>query len=210
MTKFKGIYRPESTRLKGWDYSSAGYYFITICTKNREPFFGDVKGDDIHLNPVGEIANMYWSEIPSHFTNTTLDEFIIMPNHVHGIIVIKDTSVETQHVASPQGHVASPQGHVASPQGHAASPPHHTQKSNTNREFGPLQPGSLSTIIRSYKSAVTRWARKNGYNDFAWQTRFYDHIIRDETSLQSICQYICDNPLKWAQDENNPENLKGK
>jgi REP element-mobilizing transposase RayT len=189
MIKFKGIYRPESTRLKGWDYSSAGYYFITICTKNREPFFGEVKGDEMHLNPMGEIAKIYWLEIPIHFTNTTLDEFIVMPNHVHGIVVIQDASVETQHVASLQQQM---------------------QKPHIHREFGPLQPGSLSTIIRSYKSAVTRWARKNGYDDFSWQSRFYDHIIRDETSLQSICQYICDNPLKWAQDENNPEILNGK
>jgi len=181
MTKFRGKYRIESTRLQNWDYTSPGYYFVTICTKFRQLLFGELEEGDMRLSPVGEIAWRYWADIPSHFANANLDEFVVMPNHVHGILIL----AETQHAAS-------------------------LQEPTTGRKFGPLQPRSLSTIIRSYKSAVTRWARKNGYEDFAWQARFYDHIILGESSLHSIRQYIQDNPTKWDQDENNPDNLKNK
>lgn len=185
MTKYKGTYRTETTRLKNWDYASPGYYFITICTQDHKPFFGQVKDDQMLLSPLGGMAETYWSEIPAHFANATLDEFIIMPNHVHGIVIIQEESVETQHAVS-------------------------LQKPSTPRKFSSMQPGSLSAIIRSYKSAVTRWARTNGYAEFAWQRRFYDHIIRNDKSLRSTREYIRDNPLKWALDKNNPEKLKSK
>ena len=85
---FKGKYRIKSTRLSGWDYSVDGYYFVTICTKDCVEYFGEIKNEIMGLFNIGCIATKYWNEIPDHFNNVKLDEFIIMPNHVHGILVI--------------------------------------------------------------------------------------------------------------------------
>ncbi len=175
MTIFAGKYRIESTRLKDWDYSLPGYYFVIICTRNFQPYFGNVVDGRVELSAAGEIANKFWQEIPSHFPHVVLDKFVIMPNHMHGIIVITSQPVETQHAASLQKPVA----------------------------------GSLSVVIRSYKSAVTRWFRRNGCPSFAWQPRFYDHIIRNDESLHEIRKYILANPLKWEYDRDNPKNIQG-
>jgi putative transposase len=180
MTLFKNKYRIESARLKGWDYRNAGYYFVTICTKNREHYFGQITDGEMHRSAVCEIAAQCWREIPDHHVGVDLDEFAIMPNHVHGIVVIRE-NVETFHGTSLQG---KPKMSEISPKA-----------------------GSLSVIIRSYKSAVTRLAGLNGFKEFAWQPRFYDHIIRDEPSLNKIRQYIFDNPAKWELDKDNPANL---
>ena len=95
MALFRDKYRIESARLKGWDYRSAGHYFVTICTRNREHFFGEVAEGDMRLSPVGEIAVQFWAEIPSHHMGVELDGFVVMPNHVHGIIVIVGGVAET-------------------------------------------------------------------------------------------------------------------
>lgn len=179
MTLYRNRYRVKSTRLPGWVYTRAGYYFVTICTKNHLEHFGEIATLIVRLSPIGEVACSFWEEIPTHFPNVTLDEYIIMPNHVHGIIIIRSTpdTVETQYTASLQ---------------------HLSQLV--------LSPGSLSAIVRSYKSAVTRWTGQNGFPNFAWQPRFYDHIIRDEPSLNRIRAYIRNNPSTWDQDRENPRN----
>src|SRR5687768_3301385 len=100
MRKFKNKYRIASARLASWDYSHPGSYFITICTKKRKHFFGEIINKEMYLNDVGIIADQCWSAIPDHFENTTLGEFTIMPNHIHGIIIIND-GVETGHALSP-------------------------------------------------------------------------------------------------------------
>ena len=167
MTKFKDKYRVESARLRGWDYTSAGWYFVTICTHHRECVFGRVVNGDVELSPLGEIACQYWIEIPAHTSGIETDVFTIMPNHMHGIVVIPERPgpVETQHAASLPSDPMS-----------AILP----------------KAGSLSAVVRSYKSAVTRWAGLNGYDSFAWQARFHDHIIRDEPELNRIRRYIHD------------------
>lgn len=93
MALYKNKYRVESTRLKDWDYSSTGCYFITICTKNQECFFGDIVNGKIRLSKIGEIISHVWMEIPQHFHNIELDEFVIMPNHIHGIVIIHNDDV---------------------------------------------------------------------------------------------------------------------
>jgi REP element-mobilizing transposase RayT len=184
--KYKKKYRIASSRLKDWDYTAVGWYFITICTSARIPFFGEIEDGDVHRSPLSNIALQCWIEIPNHFSQASLDEFIIMPNHVHGIIVIhlpeiREGTVETQHAASLRNEQNQP-------------PQQSRQK--------PLpKPGSISAIVRSYKSAVTRWAGKNGYPEFRWQARFYDHIILQESELNNIEAYIRENPTKWADDE---------
>jgi len=131
-----------------------------------------VQGSSVS-NDAGKMISKWWRKIENKFPSVQNDAFVVMPNHVHVIVVIHD--VETPHVASLQ------------------QPP--------KRKFGPLQPGSLSKIIQAYKAAVTRQARRNGYADFAWQERFYDHIIRDDKSLENIRAYIVGNPVKWDEDE---------
>ena len=102
MAKFRGKYRIESTRLENWDYSTAGFYFCTINTQNNICCFGEVENEKIKLNSLGEIVKQCWEEIPLHYKSIELDYFIIMPNHVHGIIQLKDLPVETSYMASLQ------------------------------------------------------------------------------------------------------------
>ena len=173
-------------RLKHWNYADDGYYFITICTGNREHFFGEVINSKMKLSNIGKLSDRCWQEIPEHFPFTVLDEYMIMPNYIHGIIMIDKTefglipaSVETRHGASLPGH---------------------------RRKFGPLQKKSISLIINHYKGAVTTWCRKNSYN-FAWQSSYYNHVIENEKSLMKIREYISHNPLRWELDRNNPKNL---
>ena len=93
MTLFRRKYRVHSTRLRSWDYAAAGWYFVTICTRGSECSFGDVVDGEIHLSPIGDVARQYWKGIPQHFPNVTLDSFVVMPNHVHGIVIIEEHAV---------------------------------------------------------------------------------------------------------------------
>jgi putative transposase len=183
MTKFKGRYRVESTRLRGWNYAGAGAYFVTICTRDRAPFFGDVVDGDVILSPIGQIVADEWQKTPKIRPYVSLDEWIIMPNHVHGIIII---TVETPRpVETPRRGVST----------------------TTANPKPRLQAGSLGAIIGQIKSTCTKRIRAAGFADFAWQTRFYDHIVRDEPALQRIREYIAGNPARWEEDRNNPPNL---
>ena len=183
---YKGKYRIESARLKGWDYSSTGYYFVTICTRYRECIFGRIVEDKMVLTGIGRIVKRFWLGIPEHFENAKLDEFVIMPNHVHGIIAIGN-----QYYRDAINGVSTYKGGI-------------TQTHNPT-----ISENSLSKIIRWYKGRSTfeinRVQNKIG---FAWQSRFYDHIIRNEKSLLEIREYIHNNPLKWDIDENNPAFIK--
>ncbi|HSF82059.1 MAG TPA: hypothetical protein VLA49_12535 [Anaerolineales bacterium] len=141
MKSHKGRYRNESSRLPGWDYASPGYYFVTIVTERRRLLFGNTLHGEMPLSLLGEIAQRCWIEIPSHFPNTNLDEFVVMPNHIHGIVIINDVPrVETLHVASLQ-----------------------TAENEKMRKFGPLKPGSLSKIIQAYKSASSAGPAKTTF-----------------------------------------------
>ena len=181
--KFKNKYRVDTTRLRFWDYGWNGAYFVTICTKNREHYFGEIKNGQMHLSEIGRIAHKYWAEIPEHFPFVILDEFVIMPNHVHGIIIIDKMMgmVEAQHIAPlPQPR------------------PTTNQPDAPKNKFGP-QSQNLPSIIRGYKSAVKKYATINGI-DFAWQPRYYDHIIRNDKSFYRIAEYIRNNPMNWVED----------
>jgi putative transposase len=186
MTKprFQDKYRVESTRLPNRNYAANGWYFITICTKDCFDYFGQVVSGQVKLSEIGEIAQKCWVEIPNHFEHTQIDTYVIMPNHVHGIVIIdKPTDVETRNFASLQ------------------------QPVDESNKFGPLKSGSLQAIIHAYKSAVTRHCRHNNYDNFAWQPRFYEHIIRADGSLDRIGEYIINNPAKWQEEKNNSANL---
>ncbi|MCF7809127.1 MAG: transposase [Candidatus Marinimicrobia bacterium] len=178
--KYRGLYRVASSRLHKWDYRSNSAYFVTICTKGSRHFFGHVTKGQIQLSEIGKIAQEYWREIPKHFRYVDLDAFVIMPNHVHGIIIID----------RPRRDVAC-----------NVSTKHHPSTAGDKRmsSISP-KPGSLSTIIRSYKSAVTRDVRKIDPN-FTWQARFHDQVIRDPEQHERIRQYILNNPTKWDEKQ---------
>ena len=193
MTKYKDKFRIETTRLPSWGYGANAPYFVTICTKNREKFFGEIINNIVNLSPVGKIAQKYWLDIPKHFPFVELDEFIIMPNHVHGIIVINKPVVETQYVASQNQINKLETQHIA---GTNVKTQHFG--SLQKNKFGP-QSQNLASIVRGFKSGVTTYVRKNNI-EFGWQPRYYDHIIRNYKSWEKIRQYILKNPSKWLDD----------
>ncbi|MCD6595990.1 transposase [bacterium] len=182
----------RSIRLKGYDYSSPGAYYVTICSGMREYYFGEITNGLMELSSIGKIADRYWREIPEHFPNVQLDEWVVMPNHVHGIIVIVERARQNVGVQNVRVQNFEPL------QQHMDSQPrlHKYQKT---------VPNSLGSIIRAYKSAVTMWCRNNDFGYFSWQRGFYDHIIRDEDEMNQIRQYICTNPQNWDIDMENPD-----
>lgn len=200
--RFKGKYRVESIRLPNKDYAANGWYLIAICTQNRAYFFGYVVAGEMQLSAVGKIAQQFWAEIPNHFAHTYIDAYVIMPNHVHGIVVIDRPHQDDHHPPNVERlHCnVSTQRDI-------------TQNRSSDvmrRMMSEISPktGSLGAIARSYKSVVTRWCHQNGFDKFAWQPRrFYEHIIRADGSLNRIRQYIVNNPAQWTKDKENSANL---
>ena len=173
-------------RYKGYDYSQDGFYFVTICAKNREMFFGDVIAGKTRLSEIGKIAEKIWLEIPDHFPFVKLDRFIIMPNHIHGIIQIDNENYNCNRGNYTNTNI----------------------NKNNGSTFGHVTPKSLSVIIGSFKSVTTKIMNSEFHETgFSWQARFHDRIIRNEDELNRIRQYIIDNSEKWELDRNNPENL---
>ena len=179
MTYNPEIHHRRSIRLKGYDYTRAGAYFITICVKDKYCLFGKIMNGKMKLNELGQVTETCWIEIPNHFPNTNLDEFVIMPNHVHGIIVLRDTVGERHAVHLRYG-----------------------DQSKKIEQFGKPVPSSIPTIIRSFKSAVTRHINilRQSPGTPVWQRDYYEHIIRNETALNQIRQYIIHNPFRWKTD----------
>ncbi|MFH0771141.1 MAG: transposase [Candidatus Omnitrophota bacterium] len=161
----------KKVRLTKYDYSTNGFYYVTVCTHSHEEIFGKIEINDITLNVYGEIAKNSWLNLPNHHKNIQLDAFVVMPNHIHGIIVIE----------CPVGNG-----------------PARSVNENNN----------LSVVIGSYKSAVTKQINQINNIAFKWQKSFYDHVIRNDKSLNDIREYIVNNPLTWGTDENNPMNYK--
>lgn len=197
--KFQNKYRIPSARLQGYDYGQNGAYFITICTQNRIHFFGKIINGIMQLNELGKIAYNFWAEIPDHFPFVELGAFVIMPNHMHGILIINKSDVDI----SPESSVSP----ISVQTLHRNVSAHDTDDTDTppptkNAQMAKIspKPGTISTIIRSYKSAVTKFARQI-HTDFGWQPRFHDHIIRNETAYKRIDNYIINNPINWKEDK---------
>ncbi len=197
MKKYKNKFHIESTRLPSWDYGSNAPYFVTICTKNKSKYFGEIIDNKIRLTSLGKIAQNNWFHIPQHFPFVKLDEFVIMPNHIHGIIVI-DKPVETQNIASNK-NICHPETQNIASNKIICHPETQNIASLQKNQFGP-QSQNLASIIRGYKSSVTKYARINNIT-FTWQSRYYDHIIRNYESWEIIRQYIRKNPINWLDDE---------
>jgi REP element-mobilizing transposase RayT len=180
--KFQNKYRIPSARWQSWDYRWNAAYFVTLCTRNRYNFFGNIHDGKMMLSHVGIIADILWHEITNHAKNVELGAFVVMPNHVHGIIIINDTAtVETTHALSIQHPLYKPD-----------TPGH--------QRFQHQGKNSLSAIVGSYKSAVSKHAHRLGFT-FSWQARFHDHVIRDNESYNRISDYILTNPSTWKEDK---------
>jgi len=199
------IHHRRSIRLKEYDYSQEGLYFITICVHDRKCLFGKIVvvvgvenvgvenfqplQHELILNDAGNIANECWLEIPKHFPNAILHEHIIMPNHVHGIIELKQYNVD---IVGAENFLPLP---------------------HQCNEFQKMIPHSIGSIVKGFKIEVTKWFRNNmggivGVENFQpqqpqsiWQRNYYEHIIRDEKSYQRISDYIIDNPKNWKEDK---------
>lgn len=183
-------------RLAGWDYSSEGVYFITICCMDRQLFFGKIKENKIILSEIGLVASKYWLQIPDHFPHVKLDEFVVMPNHIHGIIILDYSLVGPRHGVALQSTMDE---YVGSCHGMTL---HTGQKSNQNiNQFSRPVKNSVSVIINQFKSSVKRWCNKNGFDHFQWHSRFYDEILHNENSIDNIREYIYFNPKNWTDDE---------
>jgi putative transposase len=187
---YRRRYRKNSLRYPGRDYSRTGKYFVTICIDRMQKRFGKVINGEMQLSELGRIALNLWREIPLHFANTVLDEFVVMPNHIHGIIIIDN--VGTLHATS------LPKPATSLPKPATSLPKPATTLPTKNAIMSSISPksGSLSVIIRSYKSAVSKNAHKID-SGFSWQRSFYDTIICTPAQLSRIRKYIVDNPIKW-------------
>ncbi|HPN45452.1 MAG TPA: hypothetical protein PLP19_18315 [bacterium] len=193
--------------MKNWDYSSPGYYFFTVCSKNRINIFGEIINNQLSINAAGKIVWDCWYDLPNHYPNLVLDEFIVMPNHIHGIICIIDNDhpnnigvgdkfVETglRPVSTIDGPVSTIDGPVSTDRPVSTT---NTNKKNTTH--------GLSEFIRALKSFSARRINKldPGCANSIWQTRFHDHIIRNHDELCRIREYIKNNPVNWHKDDLN-------
>ena len=164
----------KSPRLSGYDYSQSGVYFVTICTFQREHLFGEVVNGEMRLSALGELAHHRWTDQPNHFPDLELDVFVVMPNHIHGLMVLHNPpSVETKRTRQA---LSLPEKRVES--------------------------GSLSAIVGSYKSSVTRIANQTMGIAVPriWQGRFHDHMVRSEQTFNTLREYILYNPERWEAD----------
>ena len=191
----------KANRYKDYKYSSQGYYFVTICTKDRLCYFGKTKDGKMILNKYGEIAGECWLEIPEHFSNIRIDEFVVMPNHFHGIIIIDDFVVGYRHACSLQNTNVN-RSACSQQNGNDNRRANYLQNVNENENEN-RQHQKLPVVIGSFKSAVSKLIHRKYDNNFQWQKSYYDHIIRNESSLNKIKEYIRKNPQSWDTDKNN-------
>jgi len=226
---YKNRYRIKTSRKENYDYSQDGYYFVTICAKDKEMFFGNISCGKMFFSDIGFAASECWREIPVHFPFVRLDEYVIMPDHVHGIIVInnqtagvqnpnagaRNAGVQNPNAGARNARVQNPNAGARNveTQNFASLRTRNIETRNIEtrnietrniveykNKFGP-QSKNLSSIIRGFKIGVTKFANENMKN-FAWQPRFHDRIIRNEDELNAIRQYIVNNSTKWEIDKN--------
>jgi putative transposase len=186
------IHHRRSIRLKGYDYSQPGAYFVTMVTRHRECLFGEVMDGKMRLNEAGMIVKKAWLDLPNHYPHLLLDAFCIMPNHLHGIFILVDD-----------------------PGRGGSGIPYPLQPENDEEKFDnissenqtrPYQRHGLPEIVRSVKSfSARRINRLRGTPGVSvWQRDYFERVIRNERELNAIRRYIQDNPLKWERDRENP------
>lgn len=199
--KFQNKYRIQSARLQNWDYRRNAAYFVTICTQEREYYFGDVVDGEMQLTHTGILADVFWNEITKHANHVELGVYVVMPNHIHGIVIINNPDIRNDDEPNDRGRNDDGRN-VETLHATSLQPPQSPPPQKYNKSMADISPksGSLSTIIRSYKSAVTKHANRLGLKN-GWQPRFHDHIIRDADEFKRIEDYIVNNPKKWNDDK---------
>ena len=201
------IHHRRSIRLKGYDYTQQGAYFVTICTHQRNCLFGEIVDGEMKLNTNGEIARGSWLSIPRHFQNVELDEFVIMPNHLHGIILIVNNSeVEFSEVEGEALAILNDQNQQNLSRQCFAP----TVYTGETIKINGTKPQSLAAIIQNYKSVSTRQINRinKAQGSVIWQRNYYEHIIRNDEALNNIREYIFNNPINWVEDKENPANCQ--
>ena len=186
------IHHRRSIRLKGYDYSQAGLYFVTIVTQNRENLFGEIQNGKMILNDAGNMIEKLWGETPNHFANIKLHEYIIMPNHIHEIIEITPVGSDSISARNTADSISKRAEMDSAPTGNF---------------------GDIPKIIQSFKRHTTieyiKMVKQNKLPPFdkrIWQRNYWEHIIRNENEYQRIARYIIDNPIKWENDKLNGGN----
>ena len=207
--KFKNKYRIPSARMQNWDYASEGAYFITICTKNRKHYFGEIENNKMILSNVGVIVDLMWYEIKNHAKNIELGEFVVMPNHIHGILILNDNLMNDNAVNDNAVNDNAVNDNAVNDNAvndnavetrHALSLQQQSEKTIGQQRFQNQGKNTISSIVGSYKSAVTKHCNRLGF-EFAWQSRFHDHIIRNAQSFENIQNYITNNQMNWDNDK---------
>jgi REP element-mobilizing transposase RayT len=204
--------RRRSIRLKDHDYTKAGAYFVTLCTHERACLFGAVAGGEMRLNEYGRKAADCWLWLAERYPYVRLDEWVVMPNHLHGIIVIMDD------------HAGGGRGGSDGGRGGSRTAPTGPRDIPTGPHDGPMGPPSgagdlrigsakrkpLGRLIGAFKTVSTKHVNDIRSTPGAklWQRNYYEHIIRDDPSLHRIREYIANNPLRWTLDRENPAQLR--
>ncbi len=189
------MHERRSIRLQGYNYTQPGYYFVTICAHDRECIFGKIVDGQMILNEYGKIVETEWMRTAQMRANVNLDEHVIMPNHLHGIIVITDAGRGALQRAPTNRYQDSRRGTL--------------QRAPRVEQFGKPVSNSIPTIVRLFKSTVTKQINELRKTPLApvWQRNYYEHIIRNEDSLNRIREYIIHNPLRWMYDRENPDGI---
>ncbi len=206
MALYKNKYRIESTRLQNWNYGWNGKYFITVLTKNRINYFGEIKSRKMYLSDIGIIADKIWCEIIYHTKNVKLDAFVVMPNHIHGILILdKDCGNENKRrdnacvVSTPTPDNSTTLQNSTTVTNLQTPKNKKNDKTIGQKRFQNQGKNTISSIIGGYKSAVSKHAHRLGF-EFNWQSRFYDVIIKNDTDYERIKNYIINNPQNWNND----------
>ncbi|MCL5957697.1 MAG: transposase [Chloroflexi bacterium] len=186
----------HAIRLNDYDYTEAGVYFVTVCTYDRQCLFGEVVDDKMELNELGEVVSDEWLRTGQVRPEVKLDAFVVMPNHLHGIVVINGDGATGEVGAAKPSFPGASRRLAATP---------------TRSDGIPTSPrsGSLGSIMGQFKSLVTKRINAIRVDSGVpvWQRNYYDHIIRSEEELGRVREYILANPIRWAEDENNPARL---
>ena len=201
------LHHRKSIRLREYDYSQAGAYFITIVAWQRECLFGEIVDSEMQLSQYGTIVQKWWSEIPKHFPNVEISAFVIMPNHIHGVIILAD---DRGAVPAPSNEPDFNSMASTQTQGIGISE-NQAQKQDVSPSQGgetpPLQRPKLGQVVAYFKYQSTKEMNLldgSGVVTKFWQRNYYEHIIRNEREMDRIWRYIKGNPSAWEEDEENP------
>ncbi len=217
------LHRRRTIRLKGYDYSQPGAYFITICTKDRFCFFGEGIEGRVKLNEAGQMVARWWDELPNKFPSVVIDEYIVMPNHFHGILIIVGADLRVRpntgaHIGAPLRKEGEADRNIHPEMGaHIGAPLRKEGEAdrNVHPEMGVHIGVPLHLIIQWFKTMTTNeyilGVKQNGWSPFPdklWQRNYYEHIIRHDDELNRLRNYIANNPIGWELDKYHPTQAK--